>query len=119
MRFDFSSSLDDINYNAAIDSAYGRRTDDIPKRSLQFSPRLGFNWDATGDRRNQLRGGIGLFVGTPPYIWLENAYVNSGNIITSSTATPTAAPRRRRRSRSIRIRSPPAATVRAPSRSAT
>jgi hypothetical protein len=23
-----------------------------------------------------------LFVGTPPYVWLENAYVNSGNIIT-------------------------------------
>ena len=82
MRFDFSSSLDDIPYNAPIDSAYGRRTDDIPKRSLQFSPRVGFNWDATGDRRNQVRGGIGLFVGTPPYIWLENAYVNSGNVIT-------------------------------------
>jgi hypothetical protein len=31
---------------------------------------------------NQLRGGFGLFVGTPPYVWLENAYVNSGNIIT-------------------------------------
>ena len=29
-----------------------------------------------------MRGGIGLFVGTPPYIWMENAYVNSGNIIT-------------------------------------
>jgi outer membrane receptor for ferrienterochelin and colicin len=82
MRFDFSSSLDDVAYNAAIDSAYGRRTDDIPKHSLQYSPRLGFNWDVTGDRRNQVRGGIGLFVGTPPYIWLENAYVNSGNVIT-------------------------------------
>ena len=82
MRFDFSSSLDDIAYNAAIDSAYGRRTDEIPKHSLQYSPRVGFNWDVTGDRRNQVRGGVGLFVGTPPYIWLENAYVNSGNIIT-------------------------------------
>ena len=82
LRFDVSSALDDIDYNAAIDSAYGRRTDDIPKRSLQFSPRIGFNWDVTGDRQNQVRGGVGLFVGTPPYIWMENAYVNSGNIIT-------------------------------------
>jgi hypothetical protein len=82
MRFDLSTSLYDIPYNAAIDSAYGRKTSDIPKHSLQYSPRLGFNWDVTGDRRNQLRGGVGLFVGTPPYIWLENAYVNSGNIIT-------------------------------------
>jgi outer membrane receptor for ferrienterochelin and colicin len=82
LRFDVSSALDDVDYNAAIDSAYGRRTDDIPKRSVQFSPRIGFNWDVTGDRQNQVRGGIGLFVGTPPYIWMENAYVNSGNIIT-------------------------------------
>jgi outer membrane receptor for ferrienterochelin and colicin len=82
LRFDLSSALEDVAYNAAIDSAYGRRTDDIPKHSLQFSPRLGFNWDVTGDRVNQVRGGIGLFVGTPPYIYMENAYVNSGNVIT-------------------------------------
>ena len=82
MRADISRFLDDVAYNAAIDSAYGRRTDDIPKSSLQFSPRIGFNWDLTGDQTQQVRGGIGLFVGTPPYVWLENAYVNSGNIIT-------------------------------------
>jgi outer membrane receptor for ferrienterochelin and colicin len=82
MRFDFSTFLKDVAYNAAIDSAYGRRTDDIPETSLQFSPRVGFNWDVSGDQVNQIRGGAGLFVGTPPYVWLENAYVNSGNIIT-------------------------------------
>jgi hypothetical protein len=82
MRFDLSTFLKDVAYNAPIDSAYGRRTDDIPGTSLQFSPRLGFNWDITGNQANQLRGGAGLFVGTPPYVWLENAYVNSGNIIT-------------------------------------
>lgn len=92
LRFDLSSALQDIAYNAAIDSAYGRRTDDIPKHSLQFSPRLGFNWDITGDRNNQLRGGVGLFVGTPPYIYLENAYVNSGNVITFLNCTTAATP---------------------------
>lgn len=82
MRFDISTFLKDVAYNAAIDSAYGRRTDDIPGTTVQYSPRLGFNWDITGNQANQLRGGAGLFVGTPPYVWLENAYVNSGNIIT-------------------------------------
>ncbi|MFN8573383.1 MAG: carboxypeptidase regulatory-like domain-containing protein [Gemmatimonadaceae bacterium] len=82
VRLDYSKFLTDLPYNAAIDSAYGRRTDDIPRNSVQFSPRIGFNWDITGDQKNQLRGGAGLFVGTPPYVWLENAYVNSGNIIT-------------------------------------
>jgi hypothetical protein len=82
LRFDVSSYLKDVGFNAAIDSAYHRRTDDIPDRTVQFSPRLGFNWDVTGDQENQVRGGVGLFVGTPPYVWLENAYVNSGNVIT-------------------------------------
>jgi hypothetical protein len=82
MRFDISNFLKDIDHNLAIDSAYGRNTSDIPKRSVQFSPRLGFNWDVTGNLTDQVRGGVGLFVGTPPYVWLENAYINSGNIQT-------------------------------------
>ena len=82
LRADLSKFLDDVAHNAAIDSAYGRSTSDVPKSSLQISPRIGFNWDLSGDQSQQLRGGIGLFVGTPPYVWLENAYVNSGNIIT-------------------------------------
>ncbi|HEY5545551.1 MAG TPA: carboxypeptidase regulatory-like domain-containing protein [Gemmatimonadaceae bacterium] len=82
LRADVSKFLDDVPYSAPIDSAYGRRTDDIPKAALQISPRVGFNWDLKGDQTQQIRGGIGLFVGTPPYVWLENAYVNSGSIIT-------------------------------------
>lgn len=82
VRFDLTTYLTDVPYNAAIDSAYGRRTDEVPGTTVQFSPRLGFNWDMTGDQMNQLRGGFGLFVGSPPYVWLENAYVNSGNYIT-------------------------------------
>ena len=82
LRADISKFLDDIDHNLAIDSAYGRSTSDIPKSAIQFSPRVGFNYDISGDQSQQLRGGIGLFVGTPPYVWLENAYVNSGNIIT-------------------------------------
>ena len=83
LRADISRFLDDVPYNAAIDSAYGRRTDDIPKSAFQLSPRIGFNWDLSGDQSQQIRGGVGMFVGTPPYVWLENAYVNSGNIITT------------------------------------
>jgi hypothetical protein len=95
LRADLSKFLEDVPYSAPIDSAYGKRTDDVPKSSLQISPRIGFNYDMSGDQSQQLRGGIGLFVGTPPYVWLENAYVNSGSIITflncgaSGTRAPT------------------------------
>jgi hypothetical protein len=44
----------------------------------QYSPRFGFNWDVTGDQKNQLRGGIGSFSGPTPFVYLSNAFGNSG-----------------------------------------
>ncbi len=82
LRADIFKFLTDIAYNSAVDSAYGRRTDATPGTTIQWSPRIGFNWDITGNAVNQLRGGIGLFVGTPPGVWLENSVINSGNLIT-------------------------------------
>jgi hypothetical protein len=64
-------------FNQAIFDAYGRSTSSVPSRRT-ISPRLAFNWDVTGDQRNQLRGGIGYFTGSPPYVYLSNAFQNSG-----------------------------------------
>ena len=80
IRGDISNFLTDNSYAPAIDSAYPGH--DVPTGALQFSPRFGFNFDVTGDQINQIRGGIGLFVGTPPYVWLQNAYAQNGRIIT-------------------------------------
>ena len=54
------------------------RTDNVPSASVSFSPRVGFNWDMTGDRKYILRGGTGLFVGRMPFVWLVSAVGNSG-----------------------------------------
>ena len=43
-----------------------------------WSPRVGFNWDATNDQKTQLRGGTGLFSGKPPYVWISNQIGNTG-----------------------------------------
>ena len=43
-----------------------------------LSPRLGLNWDVTGDQRNQVRGGMGYYTGVPPFVYLSNAFGNSG-----------------------------------------
>lgn len=63
--------------NPTVLADYGRSTSDVPHRP-QFSPRFGFNWDVTGDQKNQLRGGVGAFSGPPPYVYLSNAFGNSG-----------------------------------------
>lgn len=53
-------------------------TADAPKTSLLFSPRLGVNWDVKGDQKTQVRGGIGVFAGPPPFVWISNQASNNG-----------------------------------------
>ncbi|HEX9582678.1 MAG TPA: carboxypeptidase regulatory-like domain-containing protein [Gemmatimonadales bacterium] len=65
-------------YAATVDSLFQRRTDVLPATDVLWSPRLGVNWDVTGDQRNQARAGVGLFVGPPPWNWWVNAFRNYG-----------------------------------------
>ena len=50
----------------------------LPDPSLQWSPRLGFNWDVKGDRTMQVRGGSGIMSGPPLYVWISNQIGNTG-----------------------------------------
>lgn len=63
---------------AGIPALAGRRTDIVPSGNVLWQPRIGFNWDVTGDQRNQFRAGIGSFAGPPAYVWLSNAFGNTG-----------------------------------------
>lgn len=64
-------------YNISVDTIYGRKTN-VVASNAQFSPRFGFNWDITGDKRNQLRGGAGSFSGPTPFVYISNVFGNSG-----------------------------------------
>ncbi len=59
-------------------SSLAINTASVPTNVPQWSPRIGFNWDVTGDQSNQLRGGTGVFVGNPAYVWLSDLFGNSG-----------------------------------------
>ncbi|MGH7699876.1 MAG: TonB-dependent receptor, partial [Gemmatimonadales bacterium] len=50
----------------------------LPDANLLISPRVGFNWDARGDRSTQVRGGTGIFTGRPAYVWISNQIGNTG-----------------------------------------
>ena len=50
----------------------------LPGASPLFSPRIGFNWDVTGNRSTQLRGGVGIFTGRIPFVWVGNNISNPG-----------------------------------------
>jgi outer membrane receptor protein involved in Fe transport len=49
-----------------------------PKATALISPRVGFRWDAYGDRSLVLRGGSGIFTGRIPFVYLTNAPSTSG-----------------------------------------
>ena len=71
-------NMDSPFHNLSIDSVLSVNTGAFPSGNLLWSPRLGFNYDLTGDRTTQLRGGVGIFSGRPPYVWMSNAYGNTG-----------------------------------------
>jgi len=76
-------------YSASVDSLFGRRTDVVPSGQWLFSPRLGFNWTSSAARREQLRGGAGLFAGRPPLGWLLRAFQNYGAGLGTVHCAPT------------------------------
>ena len=56
----------------------GARSGQFIKSRLQFSPRIGFNYDVSGDNTTQVRGGVGLFTSRSPLVWVGGAYNNYG-----------------------------------------
>jgi hypothetical protein len=84
VRADIPVFQDKPPRNTDFETAYagtilaGRRTDEVPTGNIQWQPRIGFNWDVTGDQRNQFRIGVGSFAGPPAYVWLSNAFGNTG-----------------------------------------
>ncbi len=54
------------------------RTEKLPDARVLFSPRLGVNWDVRGDRSTQLRGGTGVFTGSPAFVWISNQIGENG-----------------------------------------
>lgn len=83
IRLDVPIIGDEPLYNMTVDTttAFGDlSTSNTPSGQLLWSPRLGFNYDVTGDRSVQLRGGAGIFTGRVPFVWLSNQFSNSGKL---------------------------------------
>ena len=64
--------------NPKVEQIYGIKTNQVASGNLLFSPRIGFNWDVNKDKKTQVRGGIGIFSGRTPYVWISNQYSNTG-----------------------------------------
>ena len=66
------------SFNPLVQTEINFSTASIPSETIIWEPRLGFNWDPTANGKQQLRGGIGVFQGRAPYVWISNAYGGTG-----------------------------------------
>ncbi len=82
IRYDFyESDVPTLNENFVDRYGFGN---DVAFNDLDaFLPRFGFTYDVPFDRfgSTQLRGGVGIFAGGDPTVWLSNAFQNFGGAI--------------------------------------
>ncbi|WMJ68601.1 carboxypeptidase regulatory-like domain-containing protein [Stenotrophomonas sp. 24(2023)] len=77
VRIDIPDFGDQRLYNPRIMELYGYdNTNTVDSKLVQ--PRVGFNYTFDSDRPTQLRGGVGLFGGAAPNVWLAGTYQNTG-----------------------------------------
>ena len=85
----FSRGLTALDENGAPETV---DQSELPGSDPLFSPRVGFNWNVTGDRSTQLRGGTGIFTGRVPFVWIGNVISNPGanpNLFPTGPERPT------------------------------
>ena len=90
-RTDLIDSATRPPLNQALVTALGVRNDGNIDGTQTVSPRLAFNWALDSERTMQLRGGVGHFAGRAPWVFISNAYGNSGVGRFSITQSPSLA----------------------------
>ncbi len=70
-----------------FESIFGYRNDSTYDGKKVIQPRIGFNWQPDfGGKKTTIRGGLGLFYGRAPRVWISNSYSNTGMNYKSWTA---------------------------------
>jgi len=65
-------------YSLAQANSIIAQTTQFPSDKNNLGPRIGFAWDLTGDGKNSLRAGYGLYYGRIPNTFLTSPLVNTG-----------------------------------------
>lgn len=76
LRYDWYSSSDEPRINDNFVARYGFANNTTFDGESLLQPRVGINWNLTDNI--ELRGGIGLYSGGNPNVWLANGYQNNG-----------------------------------------
>lgn len=77
LRYDKPDFDNQRLYNDYVSTIYGYDNSNTVDVDL-IQPRFGFNYTFDSERPTQVRGGVGLFQGASPNVWLAGAYQNTG-----------------------------------------
>lgn len=90
--FDSPTKNEGFN-NSDIAKKYNAEVGQLPSTKVMWSPRIGFRWFTDDSHNTLLRGGVGIFTGRVPFVWLANAFTNTGvELMTSSSGNGIAPP---------------------------
>jgi len=78
LRADIPIIPNDPPANALVEQKFGIPTNQSASGNILWSPRLGFNYQVGENQEMQVRGGIGIFSGRAPYVWISNQFSNTG-----------------------------------------
>ena len=78
IRADVPLMPDNPPSNPLVFQTFGISTDQNAGGNILWSPRVGFNFNPTKNEDWEIRGGVGIFSGRNPYVWISNQYSNTG-----------------------------------------
>lgn len=84
VRVDVPFYTSDPMTNDAFNTSNVATTNDVetgvnPKSTPLIAPRIGFRWTPmASDKSFLVRGGVGMFTGRIPFVWISNIYTNAG-----------------------------------------
>lgn len=73
-----NEEIDALEFRSISGGSKNYTSGEWPKSRLNLSPRVGFNYDVTGDGVLKLRGGTGIFFGNIPFVWFTNMPSGAG-----------------------------------------
>ncbi len=76
-------------YLPAFASTWGFSNSTTGTGNYTIAPRVGFIYNLPMARKTQIRGGLGLFQGTSPAVWIANAFDTNGSLNSVSAGSST------------------------------
>jgi len=78
LRADRPDTSPSPQFNQKALDVFGLNNSQVFESKFLIQPRFGFNYSFDTDRPTQLRGGVGLFQGDSPQVWISNSYSTTG-----------------------------------------